>query len=87
MPSETRLVSTTVFELLIHTMVHCRSGSPASSNVLIPKGGSNKECVLVGVTVFVGVPVVVLVTVRVGVLVDVLDGVSVGVFVRVLVGV
>ena len=45
----------TVFELLIQIIVHCRIGKPDSSKVFIPKGGSNKLGVLVGVGVGVGV--------------------------------
>src|SRR5215213_2548792 len=96
-PSETTLLIASVFELLILTIVHCRSGRPESSKVFNPRGGSNRlgapvalavgEAVDVGVAVVVEVPVEVGVAVSVGVTVDVLVGVSVGVFVAVDVGV
>ena len=84
-PSETTALTATVFELLIQIIVHFRIGKPDSSKVFIPKGGSNKLGVFVGV----GVVVSVLVGVFVGALVDVCEGVAVavGVFVGVSVAV
>jgi hypothetical protein len=96
-PSETKLRRATVFELLIQTSVHSRSGRPESSKVLMPAGGSSRLGVLVEVAVgetvgvAVGVPVkmlvgvVVAVSVGVAVAAGVCDGV--GVSVGVLVGV
>ena len=94
-PSETTLLIASVFELLIQTIVHCRSGRPESSKVFNPNGGSNRlgapVALAVGEAVDVGVAVVVEVPVEVGVAVDVFVGVlvavSVGVTVDVLVGV
>jgi hypothetical protein len=77
----------TVLELLIQTMVHCRSGRPLSSKVFNPKGGSNRCGVPVGVAVDIGVFVGVSVDVPVGICVGVLVGVSVAVPVAVGVGV
>jgi hypothetical protein len=71
-PSETRLWMAVVFELLIQTIVHSRSGRPASSKVFRPNGGSNRSGVPVGEGVDVGVAV------ETGVSVAVAVGVSVG---------
>lgn len=86
-PSETKLLIATVFELLIQTIVHCSRGKPASSTFFNPNGGSSR--LGAGVTVMVEVckAVGVLVGVSVGLLVAVFVGVVVGVFVAVLVGV
>jgi hypothetical protein len=85
----------TVLELLIQIIVHSRTGSPESSKVFSPNGGSNKLDIPVEVAVGELVPVREGVTVVVDVLVDVPVavsvgvgvGVSVGIFVGVLVGV
>jgi hypothetical protein len=85
MPSETKLLRATVFELLIQTIVQRSSGSPDSSKVLMPNGGSNKLGVPVGVAVAEGEAVAVGVLVKIAV--DVAVGVTVGVPVGVFVGV
>ena len=86
MPSDTRLLRATVFELLIQTIVQRRMGNPASSKVLIPKGGSSSLGIPVGVAVCVRVAVAVGVT-DAGILVGVFVGDAVSVAVEVGVGV
>ena len=90
-PSETTLLIASVFELLIQTIVHCRSGRPESSKVFNPKGGSKRlgapVALAVGEDVDAGVAVVVEVLVEVGVAVGVFVAVDVGVLVGVSVDV